>query len=54
MEGEVQLKVQAKNKEIGDTHGKEQVEEQRIKEQTTARAMQYDVQQLVRVHCMRK
>ena len=35
-EEEVQLKVQAEEEEIGETHGREQGEEQRCKERTTA------------------
>ena len=37
MEEEVQLKVQVEEERIGETHGKEQGEEQRVKEQTTLR-----------------
>ena len=36
MEEEVQLKVQVEEEEIRETHGKEQGEEQRVKERTTA------------------
>ena len=37
MEEEVQLKVQVEEEEeIGETHGKAQGEEQKVKEQTTA------------------
>ena len=36
MEEEVQLKVQVEEEGIGETHGKEQGEEQRVKERTTA------------------
>ena len=36
MEDEVQLRVQVEEEEIGETHGKEQGEEQRVKERTTA------------------
>ena len=36
MEEEVQLKVQVEEDRIGETHGKEQGEEQRVKERTTA------------------
>ena len=36
MEEEIQLKVQVEEERIGDTHGKEQGEEQRVKERTTA------------------
>ena len=36
MEEEVQLRVQVEEEEIGETHGKEQGEEQRVKERTTA------------------
>ena len=36
MEEEVQLRVQVEEEEIGETHGKQQGEEQRVKEQTTA------------------
>ena len=35
MEEELQLRVQVEEEEIGETHGKEQGEEQRVKEQTT-------------------
>ena len=35
MEEEVQLRVQVEEARIGETHGKEQGEEQRVKEQTT-------------------
>ena len=35
-EEEVQLKVQVEEQEIGETHGREQSEEQRVKERTTA------------------
>ena len=34
MEEEVQLKVQVEEERIGETHGKEQGEEQRVKERT--------------------
>ena len=37
MEEEVQLRVQVQEEEIGETHGQEQGEEQRIKEQTLRR-----------------
>ena len=33
---EVQLRVQLEEEEMGETHGKEQDEEQRVKERTTA------------------
>ena len=36
MEEEVQLKVQVEEENIGETHGKEQGEGQRVKERTTA------------------
>ena len=36
MEEEVQLRGQAEEEEIGETHGEEQGEEQRVKEGTTA------------------
>ena len=36
MEGEVQLWVQVEEEGTGETHGKEQSEEQRVKERTTA------------------
>ena len=36
MEEEVQLRVQVEEEEIGETHGTEQGEEQRVKERTTA------------------
>ena len=36
MEEEVQPKVQVEEEEIGETHGKEQSEEQRVKERTPA------------------
>ena len=36
MEGEVQVSVQVEEEGIGETHGKEQGEEQRVKERTTA------------------
>ena len=39
MEEEVQVKVQVEEEEIGETRGKEQGEEQRVKEQTTLRRM---------------
>ena len=35
MEEEVQLKVQVEEEKTGETHGKEQSEEQRVKERTT-------------------
>ena len=35
-EEEVQLRVQVEEEGIGETHGKEQGEEQRVKERTTA------------------
>ena len=36
MEEEVQFRVQEEEEEIGETHGKEQGEEQKVKERTTA------------------
>ena len=36
VEEEVQLKVQVEEDKIGETHGKEQGEEQRVKERTAA------------------
>ena len=36
MEEEVQLKIQVEKEGIGETHGKEQGEEQRVKERTPA------------------
>ena len=36
MEEEVQLKVQVEEERIRETHGKEQSDEQRVKERTTA------------------
>ena len=35
-EEEIQLKVQVEEERIGETHGKEQGEEARVKERTTA------------------
>ena len=37
MEEEVQVRVQVEEEGIGETHEKEQGEEQRVKEQTTAK-----------------
>ena len=39
MEEEVQVKVQVEEEEIGETHGKEQGKEHRVKERTTLRRM---------------
>ena len=36
MEEEIKLKVQVEEVRIGETHGKEQGEEQKVKERTTA------------------
>ena len=36
MEEEVQLRVQVEEEEMGETHGKQQGEEWRVKERTTA------------------
>ena len=46
MEEEVQLKVQVEEERIGETHGKEQVEEQRVKEQTTLRCTTWMTMQM--------